>query len=164
MAHWQHVIISDESRFQLYPVDGRLMVRRLPGERFLQRCQAYRYQAGGGLEHVWELFTVRPGRYLQGELYRNILRNTLVPFARQFFGNNYRYQDDNITPHHAGVVLDFLQFRNFNKMEQHAKSPDCNPIKHIWDELGHAITSMDNRPRIMVISAKACWINGQKSL
>ena len=32
VAHWQHVIFGDESRFQLYPVDGRLRVRRLPGE------------------------------------------------------------------------------------------------------------------------------------
>ena len=34
VAHWQHVIFGAESRFQLYPVDGRLRVRRLPGERF----------------------------------------------------------------------------------------------------------------------------------
>ena len=26
VAHWQHVIFGDESRFQLYPVDGRLRV------------------------------------------------------------------------------------------------------------------------------------------
>ena len=31
VAHWQHVIFGDESRFQLYPVDGRLRVHRLPG-------------------------------------------------------------------------------------------------------------------------------------
>ena len=36
VAHWQHVIFGDESRFQLYQVDGRLRVRRLPGERFRQ--------------------------------------------------------------------------------------------------------------------------------
>ena len=28
VAYWQHVIFGDESRFQLYPVDGRLRVRR----------------------------------------------------------------------------------------------------------------------------------------
>ena len=37
MAHWQHVIFDDESRFELYPVDGRLKVCCLPGERFQQR-------------------------------------------------------------------------------------------------------------------------------
>ena len=44
VTHWQHVIFGDQSRFQLYPVDGRLRVRRLPGERygsilFIQSCK-----------------------------------------------------------------------------------------------------------------------------
>ena len=78
------------------------------------------------------------------ELYIGILWNVLAPFARQHIGHNYRNQDDSATPHHARVVLDFLQQGSVTKMEQPARSPDCNPIKHIWDELGHAITSMDN--------------------
>ena len=56
VAHWQHVIFGDESRFQLYPVDGRLKVRRLPGERFRSGCQAYRVQAGVRSVHVWGAF------------------------------------------------------------------------------------------------------------
>ena len=79
-----------------------------------------------------------------GVLYRGILQNTLVPFARHYFGDNYRYQDDNATPHRAGVVLNFLQQGNVTKMEQPPRSPDCNPIEHLWDELGRAISSMDN--------------------
>ena len=34
MALWQHVIFGDESGFQLYPVDGKLRVCRVPGEHF----------------------------------------------------------------------------------------------------------------------------------
>ena len=116
VAHWQHVIFGDESRFQLYPVDGKLRVRRLPGERFRPGCQAHRVQAGGGSVHVWGAFhnsakspLVLPEGYLTSVLYRGILQNTLVPFARHYFGDNYRYQDDNATPHCARVVLDFLQ-------------------------------------------------------
>ena len=67
-----------------------------------------------------------------------------MPFARHYFGDNYRYQDDNATPHRARVVLDFLHQGNVTKMEQPPRSPDCNPIKHLWDELGRAISSMDN--------------------
>ena len=64
MAHWQHVIFGDESRFQFNPVDGRLRVLRLPGEHFQQRCQAYKVQPGGGSVHIWELVTVVPNRLL----------------------------------------------------------------------------------------------------
>ena len=153
MAHWQHVIFGDESRFQLYPVDGRLRVRRLPGERFRPGCQAHRVQAGGGSVHVWGAFhnsakspLVLPDGYFTGVLYRGILQNTLVPLARHYFGDNYRYQDENAT-HRTRVVLDFLQQGNVTKMEQPPRSPDCNPIKHLWDELGRAISSMDNPPQ-----------------
>ena len=94
VANWQHVIFGDESRFQLYPVDGRLRVRLLPGERFRPGCQAHRVQAGGGSVHVWGAFHKRaksplvlPDGYLTGMLYRGIMQNTLVPFARHYFGS-----------------------------------------------------------------------------
>ena len=154
VAHWQHVIFGDESRFQLYLVDGRLRVRRLPGECFRPGCQAHRVQAGGGSVHVWGAFhnsakspLVLPDGYLTVVLYRGIFQNTLVPFARHYFGDNYRYQDDNATPHRARVALDFLQQGNVTKMEQPPKSPDSNPLEHLWDELGRAISSMDNPPQ-----------------
>ena len=121
----------DEFRFQLYPVDGRLTVRHLPDEHFQQRCQVYRVQVGGGSVHVWWAFH----------------NGAKLPFARQHFRDNYRYQDDNVTPHCARVVLDFFQQGNVLKMEQPARSPDCNPIAHLWDELGRAITSMNNPPK-----------------
>ena len=88
-----------------------------------------------------------PDGYLTGVLYTGTLQNTLVPFARHYFGDNYRYPDDNATPHRARVVLDFLQQGNVTKMEQPPRSPDCNPIKHLWNESGRAIISMDNPPQ-----------------
>ena len=153
MAAWSHVIWGDESRFQLYPVDGRMRVRRLPGERFRQDCQGARVQAGGGSVHVWGAFhrgakspLVVLDRNVNGVVYRDILRDTLVPFARQHFGDNFRYQDDNATPHRSRVVTDYLQQEDITKMDQPAISPDCNPIEHLWDELGRAISNMDHPP------------------
>ena len=77
----------------------------------------------------------------------NLNLNTLVPFARKHFEDNYRYQDDNATSHCAWVVHDFIQQGNVSKMVQPARSLDCNPIEHIWDELDHAITGMSNPPQ-----------------
>ena len=144
--------LLDELRFQLYPVDGRLRVRHLPGERFRPGCQAHRVQAGGGLVHVWGTFhnsakspLVLPDGYLTSVLYRGILQKTLLPFGRHYFGDNC-YQDDSATPHRARVVFDDLQQGNVTEMEQPPRSPDCNPIE-LWDELGRAISSMDNPPQ-----------------
>ena len=98
MLHWPHVIFEDESRFQLYPVDGRLTVCHSPVGHFQQRCQAYRVQAGGGSVHVWIAFNsgaktplslLDRYMYITSELYRDILRNTSVPFARQHIGHIY---------------------------------------------------------------------------
>ena len=112
ITHWQKVIFGDESRFQIYRLDWRIMICRLSGERFQQRCQAHRVQTGGGSVHVLGAFhsgamspLVLPDRYLTSELYRGTLRNTLVTYARQHFGDNYHYQDDNATLHHTRVVL-----------------------------------------------------------
>ena len=52
VAQWQHIIFGDESRFQLYPVDGQMGVCRLPGERFLEDSQVDRVQAGGESIHM----------------------------------------------------------------------------------------------------------------
>ena len=171
VAHWQLIIFGDESRFQLYPVDGRLRVRRLPGERFRPGCQAHRVQAGGGSVHVWGAFhnstkspLVLPDGYLTGVLYRGILQSTLVPFARHYFGDNYRYQDDNATPHRARVVLDFLQQGNVTKMEQPPRSPDCNPIEHLGTNWAEQSTLWTIRLRILMSFARPCWINGRRSL
>ena len=56
LAAWTHAILGDESHFQLYPVDCRMRIRRLPRERLQQDCQAAMVQAAGGSVHVWGAF------------------------------------------------------------------------------------------------------------
>ena len=85
-------------------------------------------------------------RNVIGVVYRDILWDTLVPFARQQFGDNVRYQDDNATPHRPKVVTDYLQQKDITKIDQPAQSPARNTIGHLWDELGRAINNMKHPP------------------
>ncbi|GBM78278.1 hypothetical protein AVEN_36722-1 [Araneus ventricosus] len=48
MDEWRRVTWSDESRFLIHQVDGRVKVRRLPGEQLLPSCTAGHAEAGGG--------------------------------------------------------------------------------------------------------------------
>ena len=64
VAHWQQVIFGDESRFQLYPVDDRLRVRRLPGERFRPGCPAHRSKLVAVWSTYGELSTIAPNPLL----------------------------------------------------------------------------------------------------
>ena len=43
---WSRVIFTDESRFLLRPVDGRVRVWRMPGERFQEHCSVPQTRIG----------------------------------------------------------------------------------------------------------------------
>ena len=79
-------------------------------------------------------------------VYRTISRDTLVPFASQNFGENFPYQDENATPHHARVEIAYVQ--QDIKMDQPSRSPGYNPIKYLWNELGRAVNRLDNPPQL----------------
>ena len=76
-----------------------------------------------------------------------MLRETVLPFARQHFEDNFRLLDDNAPAHRARTVRDFLRAQDVTCMDQPPMSPDCNPIEHLWDEMGRAVARMDRQPR-----------------
>ncbi|GBN55214.1 hypothetical protein AVEN_246141-1 [Araneus ventricosus] len=57
MDEWKRVALSDESRFLIHHIDGRVRVRRLPGEQLLPSCTAGHTQAGGGCIMLWGTFS-----------------------------------------------------------------------------------------------------------
>ena len=147
------MVFADESRFLLYPTDGRIRVRRLAGERLTDNAVQHRVQGGGGSVHVWGAFcsdSVSPlvilDQNVNGVGYRDILTQNLLPFARRVFRDNFRLQHDNAPAHTARMVQDFLQVQDVQVMEQPSLSPDVNPIEHLWDELGRAVRSRNNPP------------------
>lgn len=153
VAHWNHVIFADESRFPLYPVDGRLRVRRLAGEELLDDNLQANVQGRGGSVHVWGAFcfsSVSPlvslDQNVNGVVYQGILANQLFPFARATFQDNFRLQHDNAPAHTSRVVQQFLQDNDILVMEQPPLSPDMNPIEHLWDELGRAVRNRNVPP------------------
>ncbi|KAI3357649.1 hypothetical protein L3Q82_016055 [Scortum barcoo] len=46
---------------------------------------------------------------------------------------------DNARPHVAGVCQQFLQDEGIDAMDWPARSPDLNPIEHIWDIMSRSI-------------------------
>ena len=123
--------------------------RTLPARLQGWQGPSWRVQDGGSV-HVWGAFhrgakspLVLLDRNVNGVVHRDILWDTLVPFARQHFGDDFRYQDDNATPHHSRVMTDYLQQEDITKMDQPA-NPLTATSSSMWGELGRAINNLDH--------------------
>ena len=89
------MLFGDESRVLLHRIDGRIRVRRLQEEALHEDGIQYTIARGGGSVHVWGIFYAGGrsqlmilDRSVTGAAYLNILRETLLPWARQTFADN----------------------------------------------------------------------------
>ncbi|KAI4884693.1 hypothetical protein NFI96_001291 [Prochilodus magdalenae] len=67
-----------------------------------------------------------------------ILRPLVRPYAGAV-GPGFFLMQDNARPHVAGVCKQFLQDEGIEAMDWPARSPDLNPIEHIWDIMSRSI-------------------------
>ena len=104
---WQSVLFSDESRFCLRKLDGRIKVWRCPGKRFADCCVDRVTPFGGGSVMVWGGISAvgkTPLIVINGNMtaqrYRDeVLQPVALPYLRRNLGPNAVFQDDNARPH-----------------------------------------------------------------
>ena len=84
-SFWESVIWSDESKFNVFGSDGKMMVWRTPHEEFDPKCTVSTVKPGGGSVMVWGCFTRRRvgklcvlDRTMDRFYYRNILEQNLL--------------------------------------------------------------------------------------
>lgn len=149
LQEWRLVVFTDESRFTLNHTDGRARVRRRRGSRYTnQEAVQHVVPFGGGSVMVWggiswddrSPLVFVPGTMTGVRYLNDILAEHAIPFGLRSIGPGFIYQDDNARPHRAAIVNNFHQEHlEYVHMDWPARSPDLNPIEHIWDQIGRSV-------------------------
>uniref|UniRef100_UPI00358EA5E1 voltage-dependent calcium channel subunit alpha-2/delta-3-like n=1 Tax=Myxine glutinosa TaxID=7769 RepID=UPI00358EA5E1 len=88
-----------------------------------------------------------------------ILRPHVLPIMQHA---NVIFQQDNARPHTARLTTAFLRNHNIQVLPWPSRSPDLNPIEHLWDALDQRLRAHQQQPqnlRQLAQALQAEWVN-----
>lgn len=148
-SKWSSIIFSDESNYQVVNRKNGIKFRRFKNERFNERYVQKKIQGGGGSIGIWGCLAnngigqcrLYSGR-MNANLYKDVLINTLLTSANTIIEKDVKwdYVQDNAPCHTAKLIQEWFKAKNITAMEWPARSPDLNPIEHIWSNIDRKLT------------------------
>ncbi|GFX64439.1 transposable element Tcb2 transposase [Trichonephila clavipes] len=140
---WGRVLFTDESRFSLSSDSHRILIWRERGSRNHPSNIIERDRYGGCGVLVWggimlgsrtDLHIFDAGS-VNGTRYCNEILLPYVCLFRGAMGLQFLFMDDNAPCHCTVAAEQLLESEDIERMDLPARSPDLNPIEHVWDFL-----------------------------
>jgi len=142
-GYWNRVIWSDESKFNLFGSDGKVMVWRTTKEELDPKCTVPTVKHGGGNVKCWGCFSssgvgnlIFIDGNMTGEVYRDILDKNLLQSVKNLkMDKDWIFQHDNDPKHTASIAANWLNRKQVERLKWSPFRPDMNPIERLWDEI-----------------------------
>ncbi|GBM12715.1 Transposable element Tcb2 transposase [Araneus ventricosus] len=136
----------------LFGTDGIQWIRRPQGTHFDPKYQIPTTKHWGGNVMVWECvprLAMDPLRRIQGIMdkfqYEDILDNTTRPYARNYLGRGFIFQQDNDPKHLSKYIQNWFSHRHVTLLHWPSQSPDLKIIEGVWAELERRLVGRNAR-------------------
>ena len=166
-------------RFNLSRSEGRSRVYRRRGEHYRDTCVVEKDRFCDESVMIWggiSLGHKTQVRVIDGNLNaQRYQTEILAPVVTPFFQahSHMILMQDNATNHSSRATRQYLAANNVQLMDWPARSPDLNPIEHVWNLLDKRLRNARNPPQKVAVfrqellaclacNLALCWLNEKK--